>query len=95
MSIAGLSGWNGTDVEAWLWSAGTLHRDFIRAFGRYVFGDLNCRRVSCRVAADNPWAETLTRLGFELEGRMRHAFDGQLDLLIFGLLREDWKHHGK
>lgn len=92
VSIAGLALWNGHDCEAFLWSAGTLHRDFIRAFGRYVWQDLGCDRVSCRVAADNPWAEILPRLGFVIEGRMRRAFDGQIDMLIFGLLREDWKH---
>jgi RimJ/RimL family protein N-acetyltransferase len=76
VSIAGLASWNGHDCEAFLWSAGTLHRDFIRAFGRYVWRDLECDRVSCRVAADNPWSEILPRLGFKLEGRMRRAFDG-------------------
>lgn len=91
-SIAGFANWYGHDVEVFLVSDGALGRAFLRRCGKYAFGELGCIRMSCRVSADNPWNKTLPRLGFKLEGRMRHAFDGQIDMLVYGCLKEEWRY---
>ena len=93
-SIAAFASWFGHDAEIFMWSAGTMHRDFLKALGRYAFDVLGCKRITCRVAADNPWAKTLVRLGFVQEGCLRGGYDGQIDLLIFGVLREEYRFHG-
>lgn len=92
VSVAGFANWYGHDVEVFLASMGTLGRAFLKRCGKYAFEELGCLRMSCRVSADNPWNETLPRLGFKLEGRMRHAFDGQIDMLVYGCLKEEWKY---
>lgn len=92
VSVAGFANWYGHDVEVFLASSGSLGRAFLKRCAAYAFGELGCMRMSCRVSADNPWNETLPRLGFVLEGRMRHAFDGQIDMLVYGCLKEEWKY---
>lgn len=64
VSIAAYANWFGHDAEIFMWSAGTMHRDFLKGIGRYAFDELGCKRVTCRVAADNPWCKVLVRLGF-------------------------------
>jgi RimJ/RimL family protein N-acetyltransferase len=63
---------------------GVLAQSFSRGF----------RRIECEVYASNKAAiELYARQGFELEGRKRQArvLDGKTeDILIMGLLREDW-----
>lgn len=92
VSVAGFANWYGHDVEVFLASAGSLGRAFIKRVGEFAFSELGCCRMSCRVSADNPWAVKLERLGFVLEGRMRKAFDGEIDMLVMGCLKEDWKY---
>lgn len=91
-SIAAFAQWFGHDAEIFMWSAGTMHRDFLRALGKYAFTDLGCKRITCRVAADNPWRHVLVRLGFVLEGALRGGYDGEIDLLIFGVLKEEYRY---
>lgn len=76
VSVAGFANWYGHDVEVFLASTGALGRAFLKRAAEYAFGELGCTRMTCRVSADNPWAETLPRLGFVVEGRLRRAFDG-------------------
>ncbi len=60
-----------------------------RAF-RYAFVQLGCNRITIRTGKRN--AETrrfAERLGFKLEGKVRHGFDGRQDLLIYGLLASE------
>ena len=72
-----------------------MHRDFLKGIGRYAFDDLGCRRVTCRVAADNPWCKVLVRLGFVQEGCLRGGYDGEIDLLIFGIKKEEYRYYGR
>lgn len=69
-----------------------MSRAFLRALGRYAFGDLGCKRITSRVAADNPWSSVIVRLGFREEGRMRHGYDGDIDLIIFGVLKDEYRY---
>lgn len=93
VSAAGFANWFGHDVEVFLASAGALGRGFLKRLGRYAFDELGCTRVTCRVASDNPWCEVLPRVGFVPEGRMRRGFDGQsIDMIIFGVLKEEYRY---
>lgn len=65
-----------------------------RAVLRYGFRELNLHRVELTVLAHNESAIRLyKRLGFSVEGRLRHDQyrDGQyLDSIAMGLLRDEW-----
>ena len=92
-AVAGFSDWNRIDVELSLWSAGRLSRAFLRRLWAYCFDELGCARVTARTSAENVRCiNVLERVGFTLEGRLRKAFDGKTDLLIFGLTREDFRY---
>jgi RimJ/RimL family protein N-acetyltransferase len=92
-AVAGFSDWNKVDVELSLWSAGLLSRAFLRRLWAYCFEELGCARVTARTSAKNDRCiKVLERVGFTLEGRLRKAFDGDTDLLIFGLTREDFRY---
>jgi RimJ/RimL family protein N-acetyltransferase len=91
--IAGFCNWVGHDAEVHLWCSGTLHRDFLRRIGRYAFDEMGCQRITCRVAGDShDWHAQLERMGFVREGRLRGGFDGQIDLLIFGIKRDEYRY---
>ena len=92
-SAAAFVNWCGHDVEVHLASAGALSRAFLRRMGQYVFSELGCTRASCRVAADNPWRDVLTRMGWQQEGRLRRGYDGvSIDMLVFGILKEEYRY---
>ena len=92
-SAAAFVNWCGHDVEVHLASAGALSRAFLRRMGQYVFGELGCTRASCRVAANNPWRDVLTRMGWQQEGRLRRGYDGvSIDMLVFGILKEEYRY---
>jgi len=62
----------------------------------YLFTEVNVHRVYLEVFADNDNAVVLyEKLGFKREGVLRQAVFSRgefRDVLIMGLLREDWKH---
>lgn len=65
---------------------------------RYPFEQLGVRRVTSRTPADNALAlKFVTALGFSREGRVRAALEGDVDLIILGMLREHcrWLGVGK
>lgn len=65
---------------------------------RYPFEQLKVRRVTSRTPADNPLALKFVRaLGFRQEGCVRAALEGDVDLIILGMLREQcrWLGVGK
>lgn len=65
-------------------------RRTLRAALSYPFLQLKVARVTVYTGKSNKKLRSLVeRLGFELEGRVRRGFDGQKDLLIYGLLREE------
>jgi ribosomal-protein-serine acetyltransferase len=69
--------------------------DACRAVVTHLFRELELHRVEIRCAVDNVRSAAIAkRLGFTLEGTLREAqFAGgrYRDLLVFGMLRQDWK----
>jgi RimJ/RimL family protein N-acetyltransferase len=70
---------------------------FLRALVDYGFGTLGARKVWLDASGENPRAlRTYERAGFTLEGRLRQhwyrpALGRVVDLVLFGMLREDWE----
>lgn len=88
---AGFADWRVFDVEVYFWCAGAMTRDFLRRVAQYAFDELKVRYVRCRAASDMPeWIEEIKRLGFVHEGTQRGGFDGDIDLLWFGIKREEF-----
>ena len=98
-NLFGLS-WNHGDTwlgigigerDAWGKGYGT---DAVRVMLRYVFTELNLRRVTLGVFAYNPRAiRAYEKAGFKQEGRLRQYLlrDSQRhDILIMGALGEEW-----
>ena len=94
VNLAAVAHWTGDDCEIFLASDGALRRDFIKAVFRYAYDDCGCVRVTCRVDEALDWAQSLPRIGFKLEGRLRQAFDGR-DVLIFGMLKGECRFYGQ
>lgn len=62
----------------------------LRAIFGYPFRALNLRRVTFVVRDDNHKSRGLVlRLGASFEGRVRKAFDGDVDGIVFGMLKEE------
>jgi len=72
--------------------------DAIRSLMRYAFQQLNLHRVTLHVHAFNERAiRAYERCGFKREGRLRQAQymdGGYSDVLVMGLLREDFEAIG-
>lgn len=70
---------------------------FVRALTAFGFQDLQAKRIWLDASAENPRAaKVYEQAGFTLEGRLRaHWFRPVLgrtvDLLLFGMLREEWQ----
>ena len=97
-----LFGLSWTHADAWLgiglgdrayWGKG-YGTDALRVMLRYVFTELNLRRVTLGVFAYNPRAiKAYEKAGFKEEGRLRQYVlrEGQRnDMIIMGALREEW-----
>jgi ribosomal-protein-serine acetyltransferase len=69
--------------------------DACRAVVTHLFGELDLHRVEIRCAVENAKSAAIAkRLGFALEGTLREAqlAGGRYrDLLVFAMLRQDWK----
>jgi len=60
------------------------------ALAHYIFVQLDCIRVTCFTSKRNSKARKfLEHAGFELEGRIRRGYDGEIDALVYGLLAQD------
>jgi RimJ/RimL family protein N-acetyltransferase len=58
----------------------------------YPLRQLGCVRITAPIADGNDGAiRFVTKLGFQLEGRLRKAMPDGADRLIYGLLKEDCK----
>lgn len=69
-------------------------RSFYNASFELPFVFLQVPRVTGLVRASNHAAQRfVTRLGFQYEGRMRKAFPDGEDLVLYGLLREEYLNH--
>lgn len=66
------------------------HRGAFRAIAQYVFGQLNCRRMTLRTAEGNQRARRMVEwLGFVQEGRHMHGMADGSATITYGMLRED------
>jgi RimJ/RimL family protein N-acetyltransferase len=71
-----------------------LSRSFFNASFELPFRVLEVPRVTGLIRAENLKAQRfVTRLGFKYEGRMRKAFPDGGDLVLYGLLREEYLNH--
>jgi RimJ/RimL family protein N-acetyltransferase len=62
----------------------------IRALCAYPFLDLGCRRVTSITGKRNKKARRFNeKLGFTLEGIVRHGLDGVEHACLYGMLKED------
>lgn len=58
---------------------------------RYPMLQLRLKRATARTAESNWIArDFLERLGFEQEGCLRRAYDGQQDMILYGCLRDQF-----
>jgi RimJ/RimL family protein N-acetyltransferase len=65
-------------------------RTLVRSLARWLFNDLDLRRVTLRIPASNMKArEAATRLRFQYEGRQRRWLTDDDDMLIYGMLRAE------
>jgi RimJ/RimL family protein N-acetyltransferase len=85
------------EVGFWLAPAARgrgLGSDAVAAAADWVFGTLDLLRLEMTTTPDNPAVPALARrLGFVAEGtqRKRNVERGErVDVVLFGLLREDW-----
>lgn len=71
-----------------------LSRGFFNASFELPFKVLEVPRVTGLIRAENLNAQRfVSRLGFQYEGRMRKAFSDGEDLVLYGLLREEYLKH--
>ena len=71
-----------------------LSRSFFNASFELPFRVLEVPRVTGLIRAENLDAQRfVSRLGFQYEGRMRKAFPDGGDLMLYGLLREEYLKH--
>lgn len=92
--------WLNRRVEIGYWLAREFQgrgvmTDACRAVVTHVFGELDLHRVEIRCAVGNTKSSAIPRrLGFTLDGTLRDAqfVNGRHhDLLVFGMLKRDWK----
>jgi RimJ/RimL family protein N-acetyltransferase len=80
--------------ERTVWGRG-LGTEAMRALLRHAFDTLNLNRIALRVFENNVRAvRVYEKLGFVREGRLRqdHYREGRyVDVLVMGLLREEWR----
>lgn len=69
---------------------------FVQALTGYAFADLGAKKVWLDASGENPRAQKVyERAGYQLEGRLRQhwfrpAQGRNVDLLLYGILRDDW-----
>lgn len=70
---------------------------FVRALTEFGFQNLNAKRIWLDASAENPRAARVyQQAGYTLEGRQRAhwfrpALGRSVDLLLFGMLRSEWR----
>lgn len=77
-------------------TGGGAGQDFVAALTDYAFQELNARRLWLDASGENHRAiKVYLRAGFAEEGRLRAhwhrpALGRAVDLVLFGMLRQDW-----
>ena len=85
----------GYDCELFFATTGgkTPIRALTRKMGEYCFVRNECRRITTRVDATNTLAVRHNKIfGFVEEGRLRQASPEGNDVIIFGMLREEYRY---
>ena len=96
--IGAFSNFNGYDGEITVVARGKNPPmlQAIRYYFHYVWDICKCRRVTSLCYADNPQAVRFNKmLGFKDEGLMRQAGKEQQDVIVFGMLREEFNERFK
>jgi RimJ/RimL family protein N-acetyltransferase len=71
------------------------YRDMMNAAMSYPFL-IGCHRVTAFVRKDNPLSRKLVeQVGFKKEGKIRRASKDKTDLLVYGLLPEEYRFQRK
>jgi hypothetical protein len=88
--IAGVivNGWEARNAHVTVAGRGWT-REFIKAVGEYIFGQLRCLRMTI-TTPDPQVAEYAQRLGGEVEGVMRDYYGEGEDAFLVGILAKDW-----
>lgn len=97
LAVTVFSAYTGTNIDMHIaarpksrWSS----RGFFNASFEFPFMVLKVPRVTGLIRAENLDAQRfVSRLGFQYEGRMRKAFADGTDLVLYGLLREEYLKH--
>lgn len=79
----------GEDVHVSIAGTGWT-RAFCREVGRYVFGSLNCERMTA-ITEQPEVVRIAERLGGEVEGLLRNHFGRGRDAFIVGILKEEYR----
>ena len=85
----------GYDCELFFATTGgrTPIRALTRKIAEYIFGVIGCRRVTSRVDVTNKLAIRHNKIfGFVEEGRLRQASPEGNDIIVFGLLKEEFRY---
>ena len=97
LAVTVFSSYTGTNIDMHIAArpkSRWLSRGFFNASFELPFRVLEVPRVTGLIRADNHNAQRIvSRLGFQYEGRMRKAFSDGQDLVLYGLLREEYLKH--
>ena len=97
LAVTVFSAYTGTNIDMHIAARPKSHwlsRSFFNASFELPFLVLEVPRVTGLIRAENLKAQRfVTRLGFQYEGRMRKAFPDGGDLVLYGLLREEYLKH--
>ena len=97
LAVTVFSSYTGTNIDMHIAARPKSHwlsRSFFKASFELPFRVLEVPRITGLIRAENLKAQRfVTRLGFQYEGRMRKAFSDGQDLVLYGLLREEYLKH--
>jgi RimJ/RimL family protein N-acetyltransferase len=72
-----------------------MTKDYLFRCFAYPFLQLNCRRITGLVRADNFVAQKFDEhLGFRREGLLREACDDGTDMILYGMLKNECRFIG-
>lgn len=97
VAVTVFSAYTGTNIDMHIAArhkSNWLSRRYFNAAFELPFMVLEVPRVTGLIRAENLNAQHfVARLGFQYEGRMRKAFPDGGDLVLYGLLREEYLKH--
>ena len=97
LAVTVFSSYTGTNIDMHIAArpkSRWLSRGFFNASFELPFRVLEVPRVTGLIRAENLNAQRfVSKLGFQYEGRMRKAFSDGQDLVLYGLLREEYLKH--